>query len=140
MRREISFVLNGTIHHSSGCAGDMTLLDWLRDQAHFLGTKQGCGEGDCGACTVSIARPDAKGNLVYRPVNACRRLARRLCQTDLPAVQPVPSAAAVRRSAREAAAPLEAVAAAARMNGQAVVEHLAAAPGRLAAACAADFR
>ena len=30
MRREISFVLNGTIHHSSGCAGDMTLLDWLQ--------------------------------------------------------------------------------------------------------------
>ena len=71
MRREISFVLNGTIHHSSGCAGDMTLLDWLRDQPHLRGTKQGCGEGDCGACTVSIARPDAKGNLVYRPVNAC---------------------------------------------------------------------
>ncbi|MDC0062410.1 xanthine dehydrogenase small subunit [Candidatus Puniceispirillum sp.] len=71
MRTEISFVLNGRIHHSSGCAGDMTLLDWLRDQPHLRGTKQGCGEGDCGACTVSIARPDAKGNLVYRPVNAC---------------------------------------------------------------------
>ena len=71
MRREISFVLNGTIHHSSSCDGDMTLLDWLRDQPHLCGTTEGCGEGDCGACTVSIARPDAKGNLVYRPVNAC---------------------------------------------------------------------
>jgi len=71
MQREISFVLNGNVHHTSDCAGDMTLLDWLREQPHLRGTKQGCGEGDCGACTVSIARPDANGNLVYRPVNAC---------------------------------------------------------------------
>ncbi len=71
MQREISFVLNGSVHHTSDCAGDMTLLDWLREQPHLRGTKQGCGEGDCGACTVSIARPDAGGNLVYRPVNAC---------------------------------------------------------------------
>ena len=71
MQREISFVLNGSIHHASDCAGDMTLLDWLREQPHLRGTKQGCGEGDCGACTVSIARTDANGNLVYRPVNAC---------------------------------------------------------------------
>ena len=71
MQRKISFVLNGRVHHISDCAGDITLLDWLREQPHLRGTKQGCGEGDCGACTVSIARPDANGNLIYRPVNAC---------------------------------------------------------------------
>ena len=68
MQRKISFVLNGSIHHTRDCAGDMTLLDWLRGQPHLRGTKQGCGEGDCGACTVSIARPDVNGNLIYRPV------------------------------------------------------------------------
>ena len=71
MQREISFVLNGKVQHVTDCAGDMTLLDWLREQPHLRGTKQGCGEGDCGACTVSIARSDTNGKLVYRPVNAC---------------------------------------------------------------------
>ena len=71
MRDEIRFLLNGQIQHVSDCAGDVTLLEWLRGQPHLRGTKEGCAEGDCGACTVTMARPDAMGRLEYRPVNSC---------------------------------------------------------------------
>jgi xanthine dehydrogenase small subunit len=63
---DIAFHLNGTQVTVTGASPTRTLLDWLREDAHLHGTKEGCNEGDCGACTVMVT--DADG---ARALNAC---------------------------------------------------------------------
>ncbi len=63
---DIAFHLNGTQVTVTGASPTRTLLDWLREDAHLCGTKEGCNEGDCGACTVMVT--DADGS---RALNAC---------------------------------------------------------------------
>ncbi|WP_353644662.1 xanthine dehydrogenase small subunit [Mesorhizobium sp. WSM2239] len=71
-RNEIRFLLNGEDVALSAVAPDETLLDYLRLRRSLRGSKEGCAEGDCGACTVLVGRL-AGGELVYETVNACIR-------------------------------------------------------------------
>ena len=73
IRSELRFVLNGQDVTLRDVAPDQTLLDWLRLSRLLKGTKEGCAEGDCGACTVLVGRLTPAGDLVYEGVNACIR-------------------------------------------------------------------
>ena len=71
----VRFVLDGQIHHAQGERRTTTVLDYLREKLHRTGTKEGCAEGDCGACVVLIGEPSADGRAIdWKPVNSCMQM------------------------------------------------------------------
>ena len=71
----VRFVLDGQIVEAQGERRTTTVLDYLREQLHRTGTKEGCAEGDCGACVVMVGELNAAGDAIdYVAVNSCIQL------------------------------------------------------------------
>jgi len=72
----VKFVLDDKITEVNfsdrpGLKPTTTLLNWLRSIQGHKGVKEGCGQGDCGACTVVIAETTSGGRLLYKAINSC---------------------------------------------------------------------
>jgi len=74
MSEPIRFYFRGSVHEVRDAAPTQTVLQHLREDLHCTGTKEGCAEGDCGACTVVLGGLDANGRLELKAVNSCIQL------------------------------------------------------------------
>lgn len=66
----VKLSVNGAPRVAQGATPHTTLLNWLRDQG-LTGSKEGCAEGECGACAVLVARPTEDGGTRLESVNSC---------------------------------------------------------------------
>ncbi len=66
----LRFLLNDTLVESDELSPDLTVLSYLRDYQGLCGTKEGCGSGDCGACTAVVVSL-VNDKLCYRSINTC---------------------------------------------------------------------
>jgi xanthine dehydrogenase small subunit len=66
----VRFLWRGNIVQLDNIEPTTTILEFLREHEFAVGTKEGCNEGDCGACTIAVGRPE-NGRMQYRAINAC---------------------------------------------------------------------
>ncbi len=72
----VRFILNGRLVSAAGVDPHVSLLQYLREELRLTGSKEGCAEGDCGACTVVMGELDhlaGSGRVGLKPINACIR-------------------------------------------------------------------
>ena len=85
--RPIRFLHRGNVVEIDGAAPTRTVLEWLREDAHCTGSKEGCNEGDCGACTVvvgELAGDQGSRGLVDGPPDGLRLTTTNACLQFLP--------------------------------------------------------
>src|SRR6185503_8222449 len=85
-----NIVVNGETLTVDGISINTTLLQWLRSTGR-TGTKEGCAEGDCGACTVALVDVDAHGRRTYRAVNSCIMLLPMVADREIVTVEGIAS-------------------------------------------------
>ena len=107
--RTLTFIRRGQPVSLGNVPPDRTLLEVLREDLGATGTKEGCGEGDCGACTVVLGEltrastGEVEGNTIkYRAINSCIRLAHSINGMALWTVQDIAGADGTLHPAQEA--------------------------------------
>ena len=66
----LNLTVNGQDRPLGSAAAHATALDWLRDNG-LTASKEGCAEGECGACAILVAQPDLEGGTTWTSVNSC---------------------------------------------------------------------
>jgi xanthine dehydrogenase molybdopterin binding subunit/xanthine dehydrogenase small subunit len=105
IQRESGFaiVLNGARKEIADASPNTTLLDWLRSR-HLTGAKEGCAEGDCGACTVVVVDRTPEGKRCFRSVNSCIALLPTLADKEIWTVEGIRALGGAHHPVQEAMA------------------------------------